>query len=180
MMRFRKSWTDIKNIITLKNLPLQFHDFGEEYYVWASENGDRYGVNIDKTTPRNTNQIDFEDNYKDDANKPIAEDEKSVVNSLAIRDTSDHFSSANDERGFVKKTIIIENDLDQKVDVQLEGSVTSTFTKKFNIGNTLTVDSSKSDYMSCDEYFPYLRVKLNCIIAPTSGNVSVIIAGVRR
>lgn len=66
-----RSWSDIKDLHVKKNIPIQYEDQDESYFVWFAECGDTYYCDIKKTTPKNTDQEDFEDNYKDGANQPI-------------------------------------------------------------------------------------------------------------
>lgn len=95
-----------------------------------------------------------------------------VFDALEIRNTSDHLSSVSTAVGFVPKTLIVENDLDQTVTFQLEGSSLEAFTKVIDVGSTFTVAATTNDYQTLSDYFPYLRVKATCATAPTTGSLT--------
>ena len=76
------TWANFKNKITSKNLKLQYEEYSTNYEVWALESYIKYFCYVKKTNPKNDDQIDFEDNYKDSANKsikPLSPDGKEYV-----------------------------------------------------------------------------------------------------
>jgi len=66
-----ESWSELKAHTSEKTLAMQYEDYPKWYRVWAAENGMMYMCDIEKTDPANTDQTDFETNYKDDCNKPL-------------------------------------------------------------------------------------------------------------
>jgi len=62
------SWAELKNLEQIKKLGLQYIDEGTDYKIWISENGDTYQTFISKTDTPNSDQIDFETNYKSISN----------------------------------------------------------------------------------------------------------------
>lgn len=101
-----------------------------------------------------------------------------VFDDLEIRDTSDHTSSQVYNGDFVIKTLIIENNLNQTVALQCQGSANPDFSNPFNIGSEWEVTASTNTFQTCDSYIPYWRVIASCDIAPTSGDLTVIVLGV--
>jgi len=96
-----------------------------------------------------------------------------------IRDTNAHNSVVIYNGDFTIKTIIIENELDQTVTFQCQGSANSDFSNLFNIGSTWDVSASTNTYQTCTSYFPYWRVVAQCGTAPTSGSLTVWAMGVK-
>ena len=178
-MRFQKSWTDFKALVSNKGLGMQYENQTEQYYIWAVEDGTIYYCRILITIPAGSDQEDFEDNYKDNANKPINLGEDRIMNSVEIRDTNAHTSSISDSRGYVPKTLIIDNALNQAVTIQVQGSRETDFTPVMNIGNSFEVNAETSDYATLSDYFPYLRVVATCSVAPTSGEINVYVERVK-
>lgn len=84
MNEIKLSWTDFKAMVSAKGLSMQYVMKGKDYYIWASEKSDKYCCYIFKevTAPDPSDQKDFEDNYKSDANKALqllADDNRPVV-----------------------------------------------------------------------------------------------------
>ena len=71
-MNIKKIWTEFKTIVTSKDLSIQYREGTSEYNLWASDTNDEYLCFISKTDPASTDQTDFENNYKDNANSSIA------------------------------------------------------------------------------------------------------------
>lgn len=66
------SWTEFKQIVLVnKVLCPQYLDKGYGYFIWGIEYCAVYNCAIDKTDPRNADQIEFEDNYKASANHSL-------------------------------------------------------------------------------------------------------------
>jgi len=96
-----------------------------------------------------------------------------VFSSEAIRDTADHFSTVANITGQVPKSILIVNGLDKVCKIETEGSDTSGFTNIWAIGTPNSVPATTNDYVTIDDYFPFMRVKASCTVAPTSGSLTV-------
>lgn len=71
-MKLNQSWPELKTHQSEKNIPFQYEDLTDEYYVWFVEGDINYYTIIEKTTPAGTDQTDFETNYKANSNKPVA------------------------------------------------------------------------------------------------------------
>lgn len=179
MREVNLSWTTFKSTVSSKGLAMQYIDTGDNYDIWAVEGSDTYRAVIIQTSPAGTDQSDFENNYKDDANKPLFIGEDRVFNDEEIRDTSNHTSAVSDNRGAIPKTLLIDNELDQTVTVQLQGARDSAFTNVINIGDSFDVTTSTHDYATISDYFPYMRVSVSCSTAPTSGNLNIYLLRVR-
>lgn len=65
------SWTDFKALVSGKKLAMQYRTENGFYVIFAIESSLEYGCDIEIETPASSNQEDFEDNYKDDCNKPL-------------------------------------------------------------------------------------------------------------
>jgi len=64
------SWSNLKSIyVNIKKLNLQHIQLDSRYYLFITEKGIIYDCTIFITTPRNPDQIDFEDNYLSQSNK---------------------------------------------------------------------------------------------------------------
>ena len=107
----------------------------------------------------------------------IASEDK-VIDALAIRDTSAHNSTADESKGYIPKTMIIINHLDESVSCQLQGSVDDTFTDPLTVGDAFVVPASTDDYETLTDYMPWLRIVATCSTAPTTGTLSAYIAKV--
>lgn len=62
------TWQDLKQRASDKQLSLQFVEYENKYTVSLYESMQILFTFIDITNPRNADQIDFEDNFKNDAN----------------------------------------------------------------------------------------------------------------
>ena len=169
-----ESWSDFKTLLSNKAGKIQYVTIGTDYVIWFIEDAMRYNYVIPITTPASSDQEDFEDNYKDNANQPILQGEEQVMTDLEIRDTDDHYSSVTDNRGYIPKTIYIENTLDQDIQVCVGGSRYSDFSSGVpTCGGEQTITAGETDYLTITDYFPYMKIKVSCTTAPTSGDVSV-------
>ena len=175
MVEVTQSWTDFKTTCNNKNLYMQMEESSVQYFLWATEALDTYDCVIVKENPKSADQIDFEDNYQSLCNQAISSGEDHVMDSEEIRDTAETYSSVSDERGFVPKTVIVENNLDAQVSVQVQGARDSAFTIVHNIGSAFNVPASDKDFATLTDYFPYLRVCIIASSAPTSGDIDVYI-----
>lgn len=68
-------WSAFKSIKDTKELRIQFIELEERYILTSSDSSFIIDTVIKKTEPRNTDQIDFEDNYKalSETNKPLVQ-----------------------------------------------------------------------------------------------------------
>jgi hypothetical protein len=71
-MEVCQSWSQLKSVIASKLLVVQYCESDGGYRVWCQEGDVLYGCFISKEDEKSDDQIDFETNYKDGANKPIA------------------------------------------------------------------------------------------------------------
>lgn len=91
-----------------------------------------------------------------------------------IRDTNIHWGDILDLRGFSLKTIIVENDLNQTVSLECWGSRHEDFSKSFLIGTSWDVTATTYEPQTCTYYYPFMRIKATCSVAPTSGDLDVV------
>lgn len=99
--------------------------------------------------------------------------QEKTFDALEIRDTNAHNGVVINNFDFQLKTIIIENELDQQVTLQCQGSVHADFSNSFNIGSSFNVSASTTTYQTCDAYFPYMRLVATCSSAPSSGDLTI-------
>jgi hypothetical protein len=104
--------------------------------------------------------------------------EDKIIDALAVRDTSNHNSSGSENKGYIPKTIIVHNGLNQQVSIQVQGSVDDTFNNPLTVGNSFNVAASTDDYDVLTDYLPFLRVVASCTTAPTTGTLTVYLAKV--
>lgn len=64
------SWESLKSFVDGKSLSVQWVDLGNQYLLAASDGPFILRSKLQKTTPANSDQDDFETNYKDSGNKP--------------------------------------------------------------------------------------------------------------
>lgn len=178
-MEIGLTWAQMKNVLSSKSLEIQYVTLATTYLIWAEEGSTIYRTQIVIETPAGTDQTDFETNYQPTANKPVFIGEDKIVDAVAVRDTSDRFSAVSDNRGAVPKTVIVHNELNQSVAVQLQGDREATFSNVINIGSPFTINATSDDYVTMSDYFPYLRVKYTCSVAPTTGAVTIYMEKVR-
>lgn len=73
MLELKLDWEQVRDRASTKILSLQYFDESQDIYrVFAVENSVVFYCRILKTDPRNDDQIDFEDSYKNNCNKSIA------------------------------------------------------------------------------------------------------------
>lgn len=68
-MEIFKTWTEFKTIIADKGLILNFNEGDVFYYVFAPEGAVTWFTEIEKTSPESSDQLDFENNFKNNSNK---------------------------------------------------------------------------------------------------------------
>ena len=179
-METSKTWTELKALVAVKSLRLQYEYMtdspGNRYLVWTTEGTDTY---ISSFTAASADGIDFIANYKDDANLPIKTGEDQIITDLALRDTDDHTSGVSDNRGAIPKTVVIYNETDEDLTVQLQGDRDVDFDYGMNMGSPFVVSSNTHDYATISDYLPYLRVSVSAITAPTTGTVDAYIMRVK-
>ena len=71
-MEYKVTWAELKSISSDRNLLLQYLDKDNKYTIWVINNGIFTYTDIKKESPINSDQTDFETNYKDQINIPIA------------------------------------------------------------------------------------------------------------
>lgn len=178
MGQLEVAWADFKNLVDSKLLIIDFTEITDRYDLYAG-NGSTFHVPIYKTSPANADQTDFEDNYKSKSNIPSGTGEDVLMNALSVRDTSEHVSSVSDNRGFVPKTVIIINGLNQAASVSLFGSRTSDFSTELQLGSAASVAASSNDYATVSDYFPYIRAKVTAAASPSTGSITLYLEKVK-
>ena len=109
----------------------------------------------------------------------MAINQEKTFDAEAIRDTSSHNGTTVYNGDFIIKTLIIENELNQIVTMQCQGSAHSDFSNSFNIGGEWDVAASTNSPQTCDSYYPYWRLIATCDTAPTTGTVTAYVMGVK-
>jgi hypothetical protein len=104
--------------------------------------------------------------------------EEKLIDALSIRDTSDHTSIKSEIKGYIPKSIIIHNGLNQQVTIQVEGSIDDTFSNPLTVGNSFNIPANTDDYETLTDYIPFLRIKASCATAPTTGALTLYLAKV--
>ena len=173
------SWSDYKTLVTNKTLLMQYSDDGNTYNIFAPEAQTfLWNISLLKGT---SDATDFENNYKSAANAPMMLlgqsvvtplfEESNILNALAIRDTVSHTSSSSAGLGYLVKTVVYSNLLNQDVVIQLQASRDdSTY---FNVGASWTATAGTTGWQSTDDYFPFMRCTAICSVSPSSGTLSV-------
>ena len=90
-------------------------------------------------------------------------------NAIRVNTTVNSSSAMTGE--FNAETIVVYNDLDENVDIQLQGSIDGT--TWIDIGNAFNVNTLAKDYDTVTDYFPHYRVTAKCATAPTTGDLNV-------
>lgn len=118
-MKIKKTWGGFKSIISDKDLPIQYKIFDSTtYMIWAYDNQDKYYCEIDIDTPANTDQTDFENNYKANANK------KSINRSVIVeenvkKETGGHYQAQGYKLSLPASTGWYEKDISFPIPVSL-------------------------------------------------------------
>jgi hypothetical protein len=92
------NWTDFKALSVAKKFGMQFQDTGDNYYIWFVEDIIKYSTVIVKETPAGTDQADFENNYKANANKAI--EPKSSDGQVYVRNSPKSYGKTLKIKGF--------------------------------------------------------------------------------
>jgi predicted acyltransferase (DUF342 family) len=79
-------------------------------------------------------------------------DKDQIFTDEAIRVNTVVNSSVADTGEFSAQTVVVYNDLDENVDIQLQGSLDET--NWIDIGNAFTVITLTKDYATVTDYFP--------------------------
>jgi len=87
-MEFSISWDELKQLISDKNLPIQFVDKGNLYTIFTQEGSAFYTTRIRKETPKSVDQQDFEDNHQSSANERILIDRSKILRQTTSQDLS--------------------------------------------------------------------------------------------
>ena len=70
-MKLEATWSQIKSLIDDKTLLCTFAEFGNMYILEVSNGPFTVTSHINKVSPASSDQTDFEDNYKDVANRTL-------------------------------------------------------------------------------------------------------------
>jgi hypothetical protein len=176
-MLVRTNWTDFKSIVAEKGLRMQYQEGYSSYIVFAQEDMTEYRCDLNKDSGADV--TDFEDNYKDNANLPVLLGEDKIFDDEAIRDTNLHTSNISDNRGFIPKTILVENGLDEDVEITIYGSRYSDFSVELQLGVSFNIGAETDDFATVTDYFPFMRAKAQCTSAPSSGTLNIWIERVK-
>lgn len=85
-------WSEIKQFVDNRSVPLQFIELDEIYRLAAADGPFIVSASIKKTSPANSDQTDFETNYKSSANGKV---DKSEYDSLTGRLKTDGIFTAS-------------------------------------------------------------------------------------
>lgn len=88
------SWDELKTFVEQKNISLQFIELLKYYKVFAFDGIFSIGLDIQKTTPSNEIQADFETNYKNliTTNRPVVQQTALTLADDKLVAVSDAFS----------------------------------------------------------------------------------------
>lgn len=178
MVQVETEWADFKNIVNSKLLQIDFTETADRYDLYAGD-GVIYHVPIYKTSPANSDQTDFETNFKPFSNLPVGTGADIIMNAVQIRDTVQKVSATSDNRGFIPKTLIVANGLNQLVNVSVFGSRNANFSNELQLGSTLAVAAATNSYATISDYFPFIRAKVTAAVAPTTGSITLSLEKVR-
>lgn len=80
------TWSEFKTLVANKGLKMQYYSHSGLYKIFAIDNGVlwKHEVEIASPAPSESDQEDFEDNYKDDANGTIVPNTSSVDRAINI------------------------------------------------------------------------------------------------
>ena len=99
------------------------------------------------------------------------------IYSSSITDTSAKTSDAADLSGYSKKSIIVQNGLNQNAAIQIQGSADNiTFV---SVGTATTVNAGVNALIGSNEvaqlvnYFPFIRATVTASVSPTTGIISI-------
>lgn len=104
-------------------------------------------------------------------------EETKVFTDKEIRDTNNHFSVVINSKRHLKKSAIIHNGFDKDVNIRLQGSIDEAFTKPLSVEPIINVPAGKEKLIVTDDLIPYIRLKADCTIAPTTGKMDAWIMG---
>jgi hypothetical protein len=96
-----------------------------------------------------------------------------VIEDLEIRDQNNHESAMSNMGEFNAETIMVNNQLDQVVTFQLQGTIAGTGVW-CNVGSTFNIGATTKDYVTVTDFFPCYKMVASCdTAAPTTGNLNV-------
>lgn len=89
-MQKELNWTNFKSFLSSRNLSCQYFDDGNSYYLYALDGYLSVFCLIPKDSPANTDQSDFETNFKSTGNKSFTDNDNILVvrNKIAIKGSS--------------------------------------------------------------------------------------------
>ena len=100
-----------------------------------------------------------------------------AIETIEIRDTNEHVSTTVDIRTVGRALCKIVNSLYQDISVTLQGTTFDDpeFEDPVSIGtNGLSVGAGETGYLTTNDPFSYLRVKVKADTAPTDGDVKLV------
>ena len=105
-MKEFKSWTNLKTLITIKDLPLQYQEFDYYYHIWTDEANITYYTELWKDTSQikgidvtqnDLDVTDWEDNYKADANQVYPASDITVSQAIDVNVTGGSVTATVDK-----------------------------------------------------------------------------------
>lgn len=125
MITIETNWTSLKSFATSRSVSIQYVDFNGNYYLAAMDNFFAVQTLISKEDSENEDLIDFETNYKANANKPVTFN-----------------SSVQSQPAFGSKTILI-NGATKKLYARFTGIQSELSTGDNEISHTVTYPWAK-------------------------------------
>lgn len=68
-MELNTDWSNLKSFVSNKNVSIQYFEWKNRYYLFAADGSMEVSTQIPIQSPANSDQQDFEENFKDKCNK---------------------------------------------------------------------------------------------------------------
>jgi hypothetical protein len=146
------TWSQFKLEFSIRALTPQFTSENSSYYIKAMDGFNVFSCEIDQTEPKNADQIDFEDNYKNNWNVPLEYRDrnglKRVHTSPKPEGTITYFSGAGDSVDVGSGERLLFNM--KATDISKEKII--TFSEAINIkdGIITTIGAPIGSYLNVD------------------------------
>lgn len=203
-MKFNKTWTSFKTLVTAKNLLMQYHEYDNHYFVFATETDtveyscelwkDLTNVKGVDEEQNSTDLQDFEDNYKANCNQPkqgasghtyveVSGGELSltpqviqVFDEFNIENNATLYDSSVATLRYSKKSIFVKNhSTTQGIIIELYASPNNIDWAKLETA-TWVIDANSNDFIIIDDFWRYMKLKVKKN-APSDASVSAWISG---
>lgn len=96
MYTINSTWTDIKAFIDSRNISAQYLETSSNYHIIVIDGNFSLEIRLKKTSPANSDQLDFETNYKTSGNKTFTDSDNRLIT------TSSPFSNSGGFRARFK------------------------------------------------------------------------------